>query len=122
MRLFKYCVIVVVLTFTRCGIGYDRVRYTEMTNPPTVTIKENELIVTTRNTEGEGLSVYKVDIEIRDRVKVIELRGYKAIGKPEKTEFKVPLSKSQLEQIQNYKVYWLNPGGKKNRVQLIINK
>ena len=113
-----FCLVVLI----SCGAGYHRVRYAEMTKPPIVTLRENELVVTTRNPEGEGLSVYKVDIEIRDKAKIIELRGYQAIGKPEKTEFKISLNETQLRWIEGYKVYWLNPGGKKNHVQMTISK
>lgn len=84
--------------------------------PPKVTLKENELIVTTRNENGEGLSVYKIDIDIRDRARMIELKGYQALGKPEKTEFKIELSDAQVKDIQNYRVYWIDRGGKKTRI------
>jgi len=86
--------------------------------PPNVTLKENELIVTTQNENGEGLSVYKIDINIRDRARIIELKGYQALGKPEKTQFKIELSEAQLKEIRNYRVYWIDRGGKKTRVQL----
>jgi hypothetical protein len=101
-----------------CGGGYHRIRYAEMPQPPRVTLKDNELIVLTRNTDGEGLSVYRVDINIRDRTRAIELRGIQAIGKAEKTEFKVELSDDQLTRINDYRVYWVDPGGKKTRVTL----
>jgi hypothetical protein len=106
----------ILLVVMACGAGYHRVRYAEMPNPPRVTLKNNELIVTTRNTDGEGLSVYKVDINIRDRSHTIELRGYQAISKPEKTEFTVVLSEDQLNRISDYRIYWLDPGGKKTKI------
>ena len=83
---------------------------------PRITLKGNELIVTTRNENGEGLSVYKVDIDIRDRARIIELKGYQAIGKPEKTEFSITLNEAQLKDIRNYRMYWVDPGGRKNRL------
>lgn len=86
--------------------------------PPKVTLKDNELIVTTSNENGEGLSVYKVDIDIRDRARVIDLKGYQAMGKAEKTEFKIALSEAQLKGIRNYRMYWIDPGGKKNRIKV----
>lgn len=87
-----------------------------MPEPPRVTFKNNELIVTTRNKDREGLSVYKVDVNIRDRTHVIELRGFQAIGKSEKTEFTVILSEDQLNHINDYRIYWIDPGGKKTKV------
>ncbi|CAN0203330.1 unnamed protein product [Phaeothamnion confervicola] len=110
--------ILIVLLLVSCGAGYHRVKYAEMPEPPRVTLKNNELIVTTRNEGGEGLSVYKVDVNIRDRARIIELRGFQAIGKSEKTEFKVMLSEVQLNKISDYRVYWLDPKGKKTRVTL----
>jgi hypothetical protein len=101
-----------------CGGGYHRIRYAEMPQPPRVTLKNNELIVLTRNTDGEGFSVYRADINIRDRTRTIELRGIQAIGKAEKTEFKVALNDDQLTRINDYRVYWVDPGGKKTRVQV----
>ena len=99
-----------------CGAGYNRVRYKDMPMAPRITLKGNELIVTTRNENGEGLSVYKVDIDIRDRARIIELKGYQAIGKPEKTEFSITLNEAQLKDIRNYRMYWVDPGGRKNRL------
>lgn len=114
----RSCYFFILLMLMACGAGYHRVKYSEMPAPPEVTLKNNELIVTTRNLDKDGLSVYKIDIDINDRTKVIELRGYQAIGKPEKTEFKITLTETQLIQIKNYRVYWMNPGNKKNRVTL----
>jgi hypothetical protein len=108
--------ILVVLLLTNCGAGYHKIRYAEMPEPPQVTLKDKELIVTTRNKDGEGLSVYKVDVNIRDRTRIIELRGFQAIGKPEKTEFTVLLNDEQLKRISDYRIYWVDPGGKKTRV------
>lgn len=85
---------------------------------PKVTLKDKELIVTTRNADGEGLSVYKVDIDIRDRARIIELKGYQALGKSEKTEFKIELNEIQLREIRNYRIYWIDPGGRKTRVEV----
>lgn len=101
-----------------CGAGYHRVKYAEMPVPPKVMLKDNELIVTTRNENGEGLSVYKVDIDIRDRARIIDLKGYQAVGKAEKTEFKIALSEAQLKEIRNYRMYWVDPGGRKNRLKV----
>ena len=110
MKISRY--VLIVLLLTGCGAGYHRVRYAEMPEPPRVTLKNNELIVTTRNADQEGLSVYKVDINIRDKSRIIELRGYQAISKSEKTEFKVPLSEAQLNTISDYRIYWIDPKGK----------
>lgn len=106
------------LLVTACGAGYNRVKYAEMPGPPKVRLTGNELIVTTRNADGEGLSVYKVDMDIRDRARIIDLRGYRAMGKSEKTEFKILLSETQLQEIRNYRVYWIDPGGRKTGVQV----
>jgi hypothetical protein len=99
-----------------CGAGYHRVKYAEMPMPPKVMLKNNELVVTTRNADGEGLSVYKIDIDIRDRARIIDLKGYQAVGKPEKTEFKIALTEAQLKEIRNYRMYWVDPGGRKNKL------
>lgn len=114
MKNFHFILLVFLLT--GCGGGYHRIRYAEMPEPPKVLLKSNELIVTTRNKDGEGLSVYKVDVDIRDRTRTIELRGFQAIGKSEKTEFKVILSDDQLKRINDYRIYWVDLGGKKTRV------
>lgn len=111
--------IILILVFTSCGGGYHRIRYAEMPEAPRVLLKDNELIVSTRNKDGEGLSVYKVDVDIRDRSRTIELRGIQAIGKAEKTEFKVILSDDQLKRINDYRIYWVDPGGKKTRVAVL---
>jgi hypothetical protein len=105
--------------FLLMGCGYQRVQFAEMPFPPKVTLKEKELMVTTRNEDGEGLSVYKIDIDIRDRARIIDLKGYKAVGKPEKTEFKIALSETQLREIRNYRIYWIDPGGKKTRIGVV---
>lgn len=115
MKILSLALIILLMS---CGAGYDRVRYAQMPEPPRVTLRNNELIVTTSNKDGEGLSVYKVDINIRDRSRTIELRGYQAIGKAEKTEFAVILKDDQLNRISDYRIYWIDPGGKKMRVQV----
>ena len=116
MKAFMLCFSFFLLI--SCGAGYHRVRYAEMPIPPNVTLKDNELIVTTRNEDGKGLSVYKVDIDIRDRAHVIDLRGYQALGKPEKTAFTITLSESQLREIRNYRIYWIDLGGRKTQVHV----
>lgn len=117
MRTVTICLFLTLLI--GCGAGYHRVRYAEMPVPPKVTLKDNELIVTTRNEDGEGLSVYKIDIDIRDRARIIDLKGYQAVGKPEKTDFNITLSEAQLKEIRNYRIYWIDPGGKKNRIVVV---
>lgn len=55
---------------------------------------------------------------MRDRLRMIELKGYQALGKPEKTEFTIVLSEAQTKEIKNYRIYWIDPGGKKSRIKM----
>jgi hypothetical protein len=117
MNISRY--ILIFLVVTGCGGGYHRIKYAEMPEAPRVTLKDKALIVTTRNADQQGLSVYKVDINIRDNARIIELKGYQAVGKSEKTEFNLPLSEVQLKKISDYRIYWIDPKGKKTRIAVL---
>ena len=95
-----------------CAIAVRQVKYSEMSSSPTIAWQGNDLIVRTQNSkENSSLLIYKIKSTVDDDKRIILLRGYQAVGKELKTEFKLEFKSRNATQLKGYKIYWVDPDG-----------
>jgi hypothetical protein len=110
----------ICLMILSCSIGKREVYYNEMSKQPTVTIKENMIIVHTDNSlKNSALLIYRIDYSIDSSKKIIGLKGFQAVNKDYKTSFEISLKGFTKAQLDNYDYFWIDPDNKETKLEKI---
>jgi hypothetical protein len=111
--------ILIISIITSCSIGKKQVYFNEMSKIPEIELKNVNLIVKTENSkENSALLIYTIRRKIDTEKKEIYLKGYQAAGKKYRNEFEIKLDKKIAADIDNYKVYWIDPDNKRNELKI----
>jgi hypothetical protein len=114
----KLYIIVLFLTFS-CAFGKKQVSFNEMFSEPKCELIDNGLLIKTENSkENSALLIYSIKLKIDKANKEIRLIGYQAAGKKFKNEFKIELEKDVLENIEDFKLLWIDQDGKENEIKI----
>lgn len=109
----------IFLTLTTCNPGKEGVKYDEMFSKPTIHWNKDELIINTVNSkENSALLIYKIEPTVNTSENTLLLKGYQAVGKEFRTEFKFSLKDLGIKESDEYKVYWVDPDGKQSEVKV----
>lgn len=116
--MIRFHIILLTLLLSSCSIGKQGVFYEEMESPPKLVIEGNRITVETKNSiRNSALLLYKIDTEVNNEKNELNLRGFQAVNKNYKTEFIFELDKLGIDDIEGWKVIWLDPDGKKHELK-----
>ena len=102
-----------------CSVGKKQVFYNEMFQPPVIKISKSGLQITTENSKkNSALLIYKIEATENFETSEIYLRGFQALGKEYKNKFQINLDNSVVENIGNYKIFWLDPDNIKHELKM----
>ncbi len=111
----------IIILITSCTIGAQKMKYSEMTNPPTIKIINDSLItVNTENSNtNSALSLYKIEYSIDTVKKVIYFTGFQAINKKFKNRFKIKINNLDKIQLESYQYFWIDPNKTVTKIEVI---
>ncbi|HTH57079.1 MAG TPA: hypothetical protein VL728_13610 [Cyclobacteriaceae bacterium] len=102
-----------------CSLGHKEVRYNEMAGPPRLILQGDNILVRTQNSkEYPSFFIYEIFPMFDEGDRVILLRGYEAMYRDVKNEFKVNITNIKADSISAYKIYWVDPDLKKTELKL----
>ena len=114
----KSWIIYLTIIFTSCAIGQREVRYSEMPSEPKINWVNGELIVRTENSkENSALLMYKIQATVDPANKVILLKGFEAVGKKFRNEFRLKIKNVNSEKVSDYKIYRVDPDNKRTELK-----
>ncbi|MBB6460982.1 hypothetical protein [Flammeovirga kamogawensis] len=111
--------LIAILLGACSSIGEQGVFYAEMSNKPELLIKNNQLKVKTYNSiKNSALLIYEVNATFDKEKKVIILKAKQAIGKKNQDVFEIDLPKVVSENINLWKIDWVDPDGKTTTLEI----
>jgi ERCC4-type nuclease len=109
-----------ILLTIGCSIGEKQVFYNEMFNPPVIELTQQGLTVRTENSkDNSALLIYKIDADINSKKKEINLIATQAVKKKYQNNFTIKLPKEVNDSIASYRIFWIDPDGKKNELSIV---
>jgi hypothetical protein len=90
-----------------------------MFTAPKLSVERDGLLIRTENSkENSALLIYEIRPTIDQTNKVILLKGFHAPGKELQTDFRVKLEDIDLNELSNYKIYWVDPDDKRTELRI----
>lgn len=110
---------IIVPLILSCSCGEKQVYLNEMFSLPIIELTENGLKIKTENSkENSALLIFNIQTEIDIESKEIRLKGFQAAGKKYREEFKIELENEVLENIKDYRIFWIDPDNRKNELKI----
>ncbi len=96
--------------------------YSEMNKTVVVKYEKNKLVLFTGNSkEHSAYLIYDVTAKADKAKKELVISAWQAPKKENKDRFEIELNKMGINNIQDYKIIWLDPDGKATNLQLEKN-
>ncbi|MBI5218433.1 MAG: hypothetical protein HY958_05835 [Bacteroidia bacterium] len=118
----RHILIILLISLSACS-AKKGVFYEEMNKTLAVKSDGNKLILYTGNSKNfSAYFIYEIKTKVDKTKKELCITAFHATHKDNKDKFEIDLKQLGIENIQEYKIIWVDPDGKNINLQLEKNK